>query len=167
MRFYLITSTLLLLLTVSCTKDKQPSGIDAVMYQEAIENEGFTWYKLSDALLDKSSGSGHPQPYLRTRFNSTAATQLDASGKVIDSITFPEGSLIVKELYDSPQALFRYAMLLKASNNEFADDNGWVWGYINEDGGVAVPASEKGAQCVNCHAQQGNIDGVLMNKFFP
>jgi len=167
MRFHQVVCVTILISLFSCTKDKPPSGIDAAMYQEAIENDGFTWYKLTDVLLDKSVGSGHPQPYLRTRFNGIAASQLDGNGKVLDNIPFPEGSLIVKELYDNPQALFRYAMLLKASNNEFADNNGWVWGYINEDGNVAIPAEEKGAQCINCHSQQGNIDGTLMNKFFP
>ena len=80
---------------------------------------------------------------------------------------FPDGSLIVKELYEDASTLARYAVLYKSTGHADADVNGWVWGYINEDETVAVPASEKGSQCIGCHSQEGSIDYVLMNKFFP
>lgn len=84
----------------SCKKDEpQPAkGIDLQLYEMAQETAGFTWYKNSDALLPKSSGSGHNYPLLRTRYNATAATQLDVDGKVSANASFPEESLVVKEL---------------------------------------------------------------------
>ena len=41
----------------SCKKDEpQPAqGIDLQLYQMALETAGFTWYKNSDELLDKSA----------------------------------------------------------------------------------------------------------------
>ncbi len=39
--------------------------------------------------------------------------------------------------------LSRYAVLYKSTGHADADANGWVWGYINADGTVAVSASEK------------------------
>lgn len=45
--------------------------------------------------------------------------------------------LIVKELYENSSELSRYAILLKKSDSPFADDKGWVWGYINANGKVA------------------------------
>jgi hypothetical protein len=81
--------------------------------------------------------------------------------------TFPEGSLIVKELNDNSTTLGRYAILYKKSGSADADAKGWVWGYINADGGVAETASKKGSSCTSCHSQADNIDYMLMNKYFP
>jgi hypothetical protein len=151
----------------SCKKDPVATGIDKQLFDMAGETEGFSWYKNSDAYLPKSSGSGHPQALLRTRFNEVAASMLDENGQVKPDITFPEGSLIVKELHDSESSLARYAILYKNTGNSSADNLGWVWGYINADGTVSISASKKGSSCISCHLQEGNIDYTLMNKFFP
>lgn len=155
------------LIATGCSKDKVLEPTDAQLFEMAQNTSNTTWYKLSDALLGKSAGSGHPQEFLRTRFNDIAATQLETNGKVIVGAIFPEGSLIVKELFENENDLARYAILYKSSQHEYADDNGWVWGYINADRSVAVSASTKGSSCINCHSQSENIDGTLMNKFFP
>ncbi len=172
-RYHLITSMplLLFLLTISvvssCKKSDEPAGTDKELYDMAKETQGFTWYKYTSAYLPKSSGSGHNQPLLRTRFNKEAATKLDSLGKVMSGASFPEGSLIVKELNDDPSTLVRYAILYKKTGHTDADANGWVWGYINADGTVSEPASNKGKACIGCHSQADNIDYVLMNKYFP
>ena len=166
----LITLVLLFagLVMTSCKKDEdEAEGIDKVMYDMARTTDGFTWYKNSDDLLDKSAGSGHPQPFLRTRYNTAAAEQLDPDGKVKAGAVFADGSFVVKELIDDASNVERYAILYKKAGDPDADANGWVWGYIDADGSVAVPASEKGGACIGCHQQDGNIDYMLMNKFFP
>lgn len=150
----------------SCSKDDKLEGIDKELYDLASSTSGYTWFENSSAYLDKSSGSGHNFPFLRTRFNSTAASRLDSAGRIYADTTFPEGSMIVKELYDGSKGLERYAILYKESNNSNADANGWVWGYINSDETVAVSATEKGKACIGCHTQPDNIDYMLMNKFF-
>jgi hypothetical protein len=151
----------------SCKKEKEAPGTDKELYEMAKSTSGFTWFKNSSSLLNKSSGSGHPQPFLRTRYNSVAASKLDTNGRIITGATFPEGSLIVKELYDNSTTLGRYAILYKKTGSADADAKGWVWGYINADGGVAVAASKKGSSCTSCHSQADNIDYMLMNKYFP
>lgn len=151
----------------SCSKDDKLEGIDKELYDMASSTSGYTWFENSSAYLDKSSGSGHNFPHLRTRFNATAASRLDSTGRIFADTTFPEGSMIVKELYDGSKGLERYAILYKQSNNSNADANGWVWGYINSDETVAVSATEKGNACIGCHTQPDNIDYMLMNKFFP
>lgn len=152
---------------VSCKNEKVPNELDISLYNMSVKTTGFTWFKLSDMNLDKSSGSGHNFPFLRTRFNDIASTQLDVNGKVNDGIVFPEGSLIVKELINEDLEIERYAILYKESSNNYADANGWVWGYINSDKTIESSALDKGASCISCHQQAGNIDQVLMNKFFP
>jgi hypothetical protein len=159
--------TLISIFLFACKKDKALDGIDAELYKMAEETSGFSWYKNSDELLPKSSGSGHNFTFLRTRFNSIAATQLDGTGKIDQNAVFPEGSLIVKELINEDESLERYAILFKATNHESADENGWVWGYINSNSIVSASAKEKGASCISCHQQSGNIDYMLMNTYFP
>lgn len=151
----------------SCKKEKLAEGIDKELFDMSTQTQGFVWYKNSNSNLSKSSGSGHPQPFLKTRYNSTAATKLDANGMIIPGSQFPEGSLIVKELLGSSSEIERYAILYKKSSSAEADAKGWVWGYINKNGTVAELASKKGEACIGCHTQSGNIDYMLMNKFFP
>jgi hypothetical protein len=141
-------------------------GTDKILYDMALATEGFTWFGNSGSLLDRSSASGHSQPFLRTRYNSVAARNLDPDGKVKPGSVFAEGSLIVKELYDNSTTLGQYAILYKQSFDNNADSKGWVWGYLGANGTVAEPSSEKGTSCISCHSQSGNIDYTLMNKFF-
>lgn len=147
-------------------KDKAFSDTDQKLYQMALKTEGFVWYKNSSNYLDKSSGTGHSQPFLRTRYNAIAATMLNPNGTIQSGIQFPEGSVIVKELYDSNKKLERYAILYKNASNITADANGWVWGYINANATTAVSADLKGSSCISCHTQENNIDYMLMNKYF-
>ena len=155
----------------SCKKDgveeKNSEITDKELYELSITTNGFSWFKNEDVLLSKSSGSGHPQPYLRTRYNAIAASKLDKEGKVEMGSIFPEGSLIVKELVDNSSKLVRYAVLYKSAGSSNADAKGWVWGYIDADGTVAISASKKGGSCISCHSQEGNIDYMLMNKYYP
>lgn len=153
---------------ISCKKDDVSANETEIeLYNMAKTTSGFTWYKNSDALLPKSTLSGHSEAFLRTRFNTIAATMLDGTGKVKIAITFPEGSLIVKELFSNQTTLSKYAILLKDSNNKYADSNGWVWGYVKNDGSVVESSSNKGSSCKACHSQNGNINGILMNVAFP
>lgn len=165
--FFAINFIILICSVQSCTKDKTSVLTDKELYDLAKSTSNFTWFKNSNAFLPKSSGSGHAPPKLRVRFNSVAATKLDANGKIIPGSLFPQGSLIVKELCDDSGKLIRYAILYKNPESEDADDLGWVWGYINENGSVTVSATEKGTSCISCHSQSENIDYMLMNKYFP
>jgi len=163
----IIVLSLAAFILFSCKKEKVPDATDITLYNMSIQTSGFTWYKLSDEFLDKSAGSGHNYPFLRTRYNATAATKLDGNGQIQAGASFPEGSLIVKELINADFSVGRYAILYKESDNALADANGWVWGYVNGDKTIAVPASDKGKACISCHQQSGSIDYMLMNTYFP
>lgn len=170
MRMLLLVVSVVICSTIfisSCKKKCPEKDIDTQLYELSSDATGFSWYKNSSALLQKSPGSGHFPPYLRTRYNALAATQLDSDGKIITNADFPEGSLVVKELYTDTAVIERYAILYKASDNPAADNKGWVWGYIDADGFVQNSANDKGAICTGCHLQTDNIDYMLMNKYFP
>lgn len=151
----------------SCSRDKVPVQIDRELYEMATDLNGFVWYQYNDSLYEKSPGSGHNWPFLKTRYNTIAQSQLDANGKVLANASFPEGSVVVKELFSDSATIVRYAVLWKNSSNDFADENGWVWGYVNSDGSTATSAVHKGNTCISCHQQAGNIDYMLMNLYFP
>jgi len=165
----MVTAVIMMLTALlnGCNEDEVATGIDKQLFDMAKETAGFTWYNNSSALLNKSSGSGHSEPFLRTRYNSIASTVLDSSGKIIAGATFPEGSLVVKELFDTSTDIARYAILYKKSTDANADAAGWVWGYLIADGTVSESASNKGSGCRGCHSQANNIDLNLMNIYFP
>jgi Cytochrome P460 len=140
---------------------------DVQLYELAKGTDGFTWYKKVNTLLPKSSGTGHTEALLRTRYNAAAATKLDDKGKIVAGAAFPEGSLIVKELYANATTQTKYAILYKKADSPDADAKGWVWGYLNTDGSVVLSASAKGGACISCHSQANSIAYMLMNKYFP
>lgn len=151
----------------SCKEDEEAQGIDKQLLDMATETSGFVWFKNSDALLSRSASSGHSEPFLRTRYNIIADAMLDSAGMIIPGSVFPEGSLVVKELYNDATTIGRYAILYKQASNPNADSKGWVWGYVNADGTVASSATNKGSGCIGCHSQSNNIDYMLMNIYFP
>jgi len=151
----------------ACTKDQVHENVDQLLYEMALDSEGYQWFQFNDSLYEKSTGSGHNWPFLKTRYNSIAQSQLNSQGNIQSNASFPEGSVVVKELFADSSTIGRYALLWKNSNHKYADQNGWVWGYVNGDGTVAIPASQKGGSCISCHSQSENIDYMLMNKYFP
>lgn len=144
-----------------------PSGsadiTDAMLSTMSRATAGWTYYKNRADTLLRSAGSGHSAARLRTRFNARAATQLDAQGKVRAGASFPDSSLIVKELIIGNQ-LERYAVMykLRSSTNAGA---GWLWAYYAPDGATQIGIAGKGASCVGCHSS--GIDQVRMNDSHP
>jgi hypothetical protein len=159
-------SAIFLLLFIACKKEEKLSDIDQQLYDMAKETQGYTWFRFSDAFLNKSPGSAHSQTFLRTRYNASAATMLDSAGRIKKGAKFPEGAVVVKELAETRSRISRYAVLFKNSSSAFADNKGWVWGYIDAEGTVSETAVNKGSACISCHSQGGNEDYMLMSKYF-
>lgn len=151
---------------MACTHEPDVFDVDLELLERARGNEASVWYKSDDTLLPRSSGSGHSETYLRTRFNAVAATALDSITLIPDTI-FPNGSLIVKELWPDGNGIGTYAVMLKRPSDPAADVDGWVWGYIRSSGEVRTSAIARGADCRGCHAQGGNVDLTLMGVYFP
>ena len=150
-----------------CQHEADMDPTDAQLLALARNTTGATWYKESDAKLPRSAGSGHNQALLRTRFNPIASTVLDTNGQVVPDTLFPNGSVIVKELWDDASTLSLYAILFKKPDHPYADADGWVWGYVEPDGNARELSSNKGMACRGCHSGTGNIDFSLMNEAFP
>ncbi len=151
----------------ACKHESDEDPVDAQLLDMARGTDGFVWYEGSTAQLPRSNGSGHAEPFLRTRYNALAATVLNTNLMVTSDTLFPEGSLIVKELMTDASTIGTYAILYKQTNNPYADAGGWVWGYVRPNGEVRASAKDQGAVCRSCHTQAGHIDQTLMNISFP
>jgi hypothetical protein len=128
-------------------------------------NSTTTWtrYKFSPDTLLRSFGSGHSEPRLVVRYNAKAATQLDANGKVKSNPSFPDSSLIVKDLITGGQlSLTAVMMKLPSSQNNGA---GWLWSEIEPNGTPRFSITSRGSGCIACHS--AGTDYTRMNDSHP
>ena len=137
--------------------------MDSFLFEKSRES-GFSWYQQNDSIKRSANASAHSK-YFRVRFNTVAQAALTNNGRLPQGATFPNGSLIVKELYDSATAPLKYlAMMYKDSSHALAV-NGWVWLELKGDGGNYISATEKGAQCTGCHAANSRDQVRLFDLF--
>lgn len=136
---------------------------DAQVYARAMANGPWVWYKNSPDTLSPGGNSPH-FTRLRTRYDTRAATQLDAAGKVKDPAMFPDSSLIVKEIYQGG-ALALVAVMLKAVGDPNAGHGEWLWGEYRLGGQVIHSVAQDNGLCHNCHIT--GIDHTRMNDSHP
>lgn len=137
---------------------------DAQLSALARATAGWTYYKNRPDTLLRSTQSGHSEARLRTRYNAKAATQLDAAGKVRAGASFPDSSLVVKELIVG-NALSRYAVMYKLRGAANAGSGGWLWAYYAPNGTPQIAITARGGVCVGCHTS--GIDQTRMNDSHP
>jgi hypothetical protein len=139
----LFLGTTLSLLVFSCKKKRTNQDI----YNEANSSD-LVFYKNKDTIYAPAGTSPHG-PF-KLKFNQTAANALGADGKLPLGQTFPDGSLIVKEVYTNGIKSL-YAVMKKDHRSKFAS-NKWVWAEYELNGDVKVNVSREGADCVSCHS---------------
>ena len=163
----IVASLASLLLLSACTKDKITSDEDSLLYQDVVATAVFSWYKNDPTIVASSSGSGHAG-YFRVRFNNIAVAAFDSSGKLPLGSVFPEGSIVVKELFNSASSadLREYAVMKKAPGSSNSE-GGWLWAEYEPGGGVKYSTTNKGSSCVGCHSAQGHRDLVRLFEIFP
>jgi len=169
----MFTAALIAITIIGCKKeDSSPAAAtttqtittEAQLYILGKSDVGYVYYMNSTDTIGKDAGSGHSEPKLRTRYNTIAASYLDAAGRVKAGTVFRDSSLIVKELYDN-RTLSTYVFLFKKSGDKNADANGWVWAETSPTGTSKYPAANKGAGCIGCHSI--GIDYTRMNDAHP
>lgn len=152
--YYSSIITLVIVFMQSCKKDKANTDADNQLYSESTA-AGYTFYQ-SGALLPAASPSPHGS--FKLRFNSTALAALDSTGELPSGASFPNGSIIVKDVY-SGNNVSLYAVMKKDPSNSNAG-NGWLWAEFNTDGSAAFSISKKGDGCISCHSGTPNRDLV-------
>ncbi len=157
-------AALLLVVFLSQCK-KKPTEADKMLFDKSKVTTGFTYYQNNSSVMASSPQSAH-NPFFRVRFNAVAWAALTDSGRLPAGGSFPEGSLIVKELYDSQTGSLKLlAAMEKSTGNSLAGAN-WLWGEYKDDGSLGYSVSEKGSGCTGCHASTGNRDYARLFELF-
>ena len=136
---------------------------DATLFGLTANDASWTFYKRSSTPITRSSAP-HPESRALVRYNTQAATQLDAAGKVKSGAAFPDSSVIVKELSNGT-AVSTYAVMLKMRNSSSAGPGGWIWAEFGPGGAVKFSTTARGAACTSCH--NPGIDFTRMNDSHP
>ncbi len=126
---------------------------DAELFELIESNNGYTYFEEGNTIKGVP-----PSPHgdFKLRFNSEAASVLNAEGIAPAGTVFPENSIIVKEIL-SGGSIALYAVMQKQP----ADVNtasGWIWGEYEADGKVLYGVDTKGSSCTGCHSENPNRD---------
>jgi len=143
----------------SCKKSARRT--DKNLY-ESLGESGYTFYK-GGAILPAKGSSPHG-PF-KLRFNTIANAALDTALKLPLGNSFPNGSIIVKELFNGNN-LILYVVMKKEDNNKNAAD-GWLWSEYEINGDVAYSVGSKGNSCTSCHKSTPNRDLTLTFDLHP
>jgi len=163
-RFAVIALFIFIVLISLTNCKKEASGEDKILFDKSISTSGFTYYKGSDAILPSSNPSAH-NPFFRMRYNATALNAMTDNGKLPVGASFPDGSLIVKELYNAQTgALKLLAVMEKSSSNSLSAEN-WLWAEYEPDGKVAYSIHKKGEGCTGCHSTDARDYNRVFNLF--
>ncbi|MDO8998743.1 MAG: hypothetical protein Q7W45_03185 [Bacteroidota bacterium] len=148
---FLFIFTLLVLL--SCTKktgrDPLLAYSDYAML-DSINAPGTIYYKNNPAILSPAGNSPHGN--FQLRFNAIGFNALTDGGKLPVGGKMPDGSLVIKDIYEG-NALSLHAFMYKKSG-------AWIWGEIRPNREVYYSVDKNPSVCTGCHSQPGNRDLV-------
>jgi hypothetical protein len=143
--------------------DTDAELLDLVMQREPFTT--FTLFPNTDSLISgRLEGSEAHQPLVRVSMNAKALTAL-VSDTLPDGATFPDSSIIFKEVRGS-STIFFYAVMYKDRDNPLAA-NGWLWGEYRSNG-LDFPngsIQRSGANCVGCHSLEEGPGNDLVRTF--
>jgi len=127
---------------------------DADLFALVTQTEPFATYILfpnaEEITAGTLNGSSAHRPFVRTSLNTTAISVLQG-GKLPAGTTFPNGSVVFKEVRTNGGATVTYAIMYKSADSRLAG-NGWLWAEINPNGSVGYSISNRGAACTGCHS---------------
>ena len=125
---------------------------DDDLYKWVTSERDYTYYKNDTTIQATSEETERAHDNLmRVRFNKIAASALNGEGKLPEGSSFPDSSIIVKEIYsdkNSPTEILAVMVKLKNAGNSAKD---WLWGEYSPSGNVEYSVSKKGKVCVSCH----------------
>ncbi|MFM7022109.1 MAG: cytochrome P460 family protein [Flavobacteriales bacterium] len=166
MKLAVITSLSVMLFAAACTKEiiEDPSTVESI-FKETNSSKGYTFYKNDSSIVHSSPESGH-NAYFRVRFNAIAAAALTDNGKLPAGKSFPEGSVIVKDLYNTQNGeRVLFSVLKKESKNEYSSAKGWIWLEYDQTGKEIYKITNKGDGCESCHSTNHRDNVRLFDLF--
>lgn len=141
---------------------------DSVLYKIVATSQPFRTYTLfpnADSVTQGTlNGSSAHAPLVRVSMNATAFGALQ-NGRLPAGTTFPDGSIIFKEIRaNSGPVTTLYAIIYKERNNPLSN-NGWVWAEYAPDGALAYSITNRGGGCVSCHAREQGPQNDFVRTF--
>lgn len=147
-------------MSIANTSCKHPTTTsdDQTIIDETLAGP-LLYYQGNDVVLSAAGNSPHGN--FKLLFNQTAWNALDSNGKLPVGNTFPDGSLIVKEVIKGGSTDL-YAIMKKDPTSSLSN-LGWLWNEFKPNGGLVIGVSDKGDACVGCH--RGNTNRDFTNSF--
>ena len=147
-----------LMMVVSCKNNKfmipEISLTDKQLFDSCNNAANLVYYKNNSSTVH--SGANGPHGPFKLKFNKIASLVLTDNGKLPVGQTFPDGSLIVKEI--QPAGIFAFMYKFKKS---------WLWGEAEANGSTIFSINKDPiSSCVNCHSQSGERDLVVSFNFY-
>jgi len=154
---WLVMIILATVFIASCKdKEDEKAITDQVLIEKISESE-YSYYS-----TDTIQARGPHVPFIMVRFNPTAKAVLNEDNKIELGQTFPEGSIIVKEIYNTKGGdLVRQYVMMKKPNDPNAATN-WIWSAYSASNAVEQSVTLKGVGCFECHSIAPHRDGVKM-----
>ncbi|RPH34779.1 hypothetical protein EHM92_07440 [bacterium] len=153
---------ILFLALLSCQRAQEPSSpapllisSDQQLFMLITQQQPFAGYRLfpnADSVVSGTlNGSNAHQPVVRVVMNPMGISALP-EGRAPDGLSFPDGSVILKEIrIDGAASL--YAVMYKERNNPLSS-GGWLWAEFKPDGAVVFSIQKMGDGCISCHARE-------------
>ena len=154
----------------SPTSTVSSSGLrdDASLFRLVSQTDPFSRYTLlpnaEEFTTGRLNGSEAHRPVIRVSFNAVAASALQG-GRLPSGATFPNGSIVFKEIKPSATAATTlYAVMVKDIGNPLAGD-GWLWAEYGPSGSVAISVNSRGGACTSCHRREQGPRHDLVRSF--
>lgn len=141
----------------SSSEDGTSDQIDKNLFTE-ITSKSFTYYK-GNAEITAARGNS-PHGFIRTKFDSIAFSVLDANQNLPSGKTFPNGSLIVKEVYTDANGSLKFYAVMKKNPASTVAGSGYEWAEFRANGETYFSTGKKGNGCISCHSNSTNRDLV-------
>ena len=140
---------------------------DAELFALVTQKEPFGAYGLfpnADEITSGTlNGSSAHHPLVRTSLNATALGALQ-SGKLPAGTTFPNGSVIFKDVRTTGGTTVTYAVMYKDADNRLAG-NGWLWAEFKPDGTLGYSIANQGLGCTGCHSLERGSENDFVRTF--
>ncbi len=161
-RYFFVLSLLIILVATSCTKKEEPlltplssstvSG-KALWNRIAVETH-YKDYAYWPNHRGMQPGQAPHGVYHKIYVNSVLQKALP-----VKSRTAPDGSIIVKENFDSTKKLTVITVMAKVRGYDAAD-NDWFWAKYSPKGKVLAEGAP--ASCIGCHEGMKSNDYIIV-----
>jgi hypothetical protein len=152
----------------STNPDHSPDNLRVSSDQElfelvAREMSTYSLFPNTDSVVAGTlNGSSAHRPEVRVSLNSAAGSAL-SDGRLNPGSSFPDGSVILKEIREEERTTL-FAVLYKDRENAHSA-GGWLWAELTPDGTVQYSLKRMGEACIGCHALESGARNDHIRTF--